>query len=369
MTTLYKRNTKNQKIQVWSIEVHEDGMFRTSEGYQDGKITTNDWKICEPKNVGKKNETSAFDQAQKEASAKIKKKTEKGYIDDIKEIDNVDMYFEPMLADKYKVYSKPVISQPKLDGVRNVCHLQGNFTRQGKEQKAIPHIYESLETIFKDYPDLVIDGELYNHSLRDDFNQLTSIVRKQKPKPEDILKSEEIVQFHVYDCFFKETPDMPLEDRISFIEEVISKYDYIEVVDTQIVESQEQLDELYSDYMSDGFEGQMVREIGSVYETKRSKYLLKRKQFIDEEFEIVDINEGVGNWAGKAKTIMFKKADGTTFSGGVKGNMDYCKDLLDNKQEHIGKQGTVRFQEYTKDENGNDHVPRFGVLYAVRDYE
>ena len=370
LATLYKRNKNNNKVQVWSIEV-EDSKFRTSEGYQDGVITTNDWTQSEPKNVGKASETSGNEQATKEAQAKIVKKQENGYTEDLKGIDTVDMYFEPMLAHKYehKDVFEPVISQPKLDGIRNVCKLSGNFTRQGKPQLAIPHIYESLAPLFEDYPDLVIDGELYNHDLRSDFNQITSIARKQKPTKEDLEESKQKIQFHVYDVCFLGMPDATFEYRLSFIEEVISKYDYIEVVKTSFPETQEELDALYGEYMLDGFEGQMVRAMGSVYDNKRSKSLLKRKQFVDEEFEIIDINEGLGNWSGKAKTIMFKKTDGTTFSTGVKGNMDYCKELLDNKTHYIGKQATVRFQEYTKDENGNDNVPRFGVMYAIRDYE
>ena len=368
MITLYKRNKNNQKIQVWTIEV-EGGKYRTLEGYHGGVITTNDWTVCEPKNVGKKSETTAEQQALKEAKAKVKKKEEKGYTDDINEVDNVDMYFEPMLAGKYAGITGPVISQPKLDGIRNVCKLKGNFTRQGKPQLAIPHIYESLSPLFNEYPDLVIDGELYNHDLRDDFNQITSIARKQKPTEADLQESREKIQFHVYDVCFLDMPDAPIEYRISFIEDIIAQYPFVEVVDTQIANSQEELDELYASYMEDGFEGQMVRAIDSRYENKRSKNLLKRKEFFDEEFEILDFEEGLGNWSGKAKKVYCRKSDGRTFKAGIKGNMDYCKELLENKSAYIGKQGTVRFQEYTKDENGNDHVPRFGVLYAVRDYE
>lgn len=364
MTTLYKRNKNNKKIQQWSIEVHPEGKYRTIEGYRDGKITTNDWTTCTPKNVGKKSETTAYQQTIKEVNAKIVKKKENAYTEDINEVDNVEMFFEPMLAGKYNSFTEPVVSQPKLDGIRNVSNQKGNFTRKGKPQLAIPHIYESLNSLFDEYPDLIVDGELYNHDLRDDFNQITSIARKQKPTLEDLEKSRNKIQFHVYDVCFLDMPDATLEYRISFIEDIISKYDYIEVVDTQIVESKEQLDVLYRQYMEQGFEGQMIRKIGSCYENKRSKNLLKRKEFIDEEFEIVDINEGQGNWTGKAKTILFKKEDGETFSTGVKGDMDYCKDLLENKSAYIGKQGTVRFQELTP-----DGIPRFGVFYGVRDYE
>lgn len=369
-TTLYKRNKNNQKIQVWTIEVNGAGKYRTIEGYYDGKITTNDWTNCKPKNIGKKSETTAFEQAIKESKAKIVKKQENAYTEDIKEIDNVDMYFEPMLAhkfDKGDVISETVLSQPKLDGIRNVCKKSGNFTRKGKSQPAIPHIYESLKSIFVEYPDLVIDGELYNHELRDDFNQITSIARKQKPTAADLENSRKKIQFHVYDVCFVDAPEIPLEYRIAFIEDVLSEFEYIEIVDTQIVETQERLDELYGEYIGEGFEGQMIRTVDSGYDNKRSKSLLKRKTFFDEEFKIVRFEEGKGNWAGKAKKVYCVKSDGTEFKAGIKGTMEYCEGLLENQQNYIGLEGTVRFPEYTKDENGNDNVPRFGVFYGVRE--
>ena len=158
-----------------------------------------------------------------------------------------------------------------------------------------------------------------------------------------------------------------LEYRISFIEDVLSEFEYIEIVDTQIVETQERLDELYGEYIGEGFEGQMIRTVDSGYDNKRSKSLLKRKTFFDEEFKIVRFEEGKGNWAGKAKKVYCVKSDGTEFKAGIKGTMEYCKDLLENQQNYIGLEGTVRFPEYTKDENGNDNVPRYGVFYGVRE--
>ena len=66
---------------------------------------------------------------------------------------------------------------------------------------------------------------------------------------------------------------------------------YVHLVPTTFCYNQDELDELYSSYMTDGYEGQMIR-LDEKYENKRSKYLLKRKEFITEEFEVVSM-EGV----------------------------------------------------------------------------
>jgi DNA ligase-1 len=274
------------------------------------------------------------------------------------------MYFEPMLAEKYKKFTEPVYSQPKLDGIRNVVLKEGAFTRQGKPQLSIPHVIKDLSHLFILYPDLVIDGELYNHDLKSDFNKITSVVKKQKPTKEDLEESEKLIKYYVYDVYFKNSPNMTLEERYDFIFEHLSNIKSVVLIKTTYCETLKELNEIYAEYLTEGYEGQMIRKLNSIYENKRSKNLVKRKEFIDEEFVILDINEGVGNWQGKAKTILFLNKDGSTFSTGVKGNMDYCTDLLKNKNKYLNKLATVRYQELTP-----DGVPRFGVMYGVRDYE
>ena len=117
---------------------------------------------------------------------------------------------KPMLA--YKVDKKPVdwsekvYIQPKLDGIRCVIYVDDKenircFSRTGKEFHNLEHIKLSLRKFFFDYAnvDVVLDGELYNHKLRNDFEKIVSLVRKQKPTPEDRLNAQHLIQFHCYD--------------------------------------------------------------------------------------------------------------------------------------------------------------------------
>ena len=114
---------------------------------------------------------------------------------------------KPMLAypvsNKPIDYTKPVFMQPKLDGVR--CLIQYDegkvtaYSRTGKEWKNIDHILYNLKPFFILNPDVILDGELYNHDLKDNFEKIVSLVRKQKPTDEDRAESAEMVQFHCYD--------------------------------------------------------------------------------------------------------------------------------------------------------------------------
>lgn len=113
-------------------------------------------------------------------------------------------------------------------------------------------------------------------------------------------------------------------------------------------------------FIEAGYEGAMIRTTGK-YENKRSNTLIKWKEFQDEEFDIVDIQEGDGNRSGMAARVVMRLSDGRTFSAGLIGNVDYCRQLLQERDEHVGKLGTVVFQNYTP-----DGVPRFPKFKSVR---
>jgi DNA ligase-1 len=129
------------------------------------------------------------------------------------------------------------------------------------------------------------------------------------------------------------------------------------------VNSREHLDELYGEYVEQGYEGQMIRLDGP-YENKRSPKLLKRKDFVDEEYTILGYEEGKGNRAGTVKHFKFENKNGKGFHSNVKGSFEYLTELLEKADELIGKEATVKYFNLTP-----DGVPRFPYVIAIRDYE
>ena len=93
------------------------------------------------------------------------------------------MNIKPMLAYKAGIkpidFSEQVYIQPKLDGVRCLFTKDGAFSRTGKQFMNVKHIENELQPLFSDYPNLILDGELYNHALKNDFEKIISLVRKQ----------------------------------------------------------------------------------------------------------------------------------------------------------------------------------------------
>lgn len=342
---IYKRDSVGN-VRTWQYEVEGD-KFRTIAGLIDGQKVTSGWTVCTPKS-----QDTAEEQALFEAQAEERKKLEREYHPTVDTIDTPN-FFKPMLAHTYEQVTFPVFSQPKLDGIRCIATAKGLFSRQGKRFFAVPHIEEALAPLFDKDPDLVLDGELYNHRLHDDFNEITSLVRRTKPTSEEIHQARLLIEFHIY--------DMPSHagtfwERFHTLHHTIDlTISSLKLVQTIRADTLGELDNLYGKYIEDNYEGQMVRLDGP-YQQKRSKNLLKRKEFRDQEFEIVAIEEGLGNWAGYAKRVVCKLNDGREFGAGIKGNQAFTRDLLDRKDQFVGKQATIKFFEFTP-----DGVPRFPV--------
>ena len=45
----------------------------------------------------------------------------------------------------------------------------------------LEHLELKLKVFFKNNPEAILDGELYNHKLKNDFEKIVSLVKKKKP--------------------------------------------------------------------------------------------------------------------------------------------------------------------------------------------
>ena len=343
--TIYKIDSKN-KVRVWYMEQNND-TYRTWDGTQDGKIKCSEWRVAIPTNIGKSNERDGVAQAAFEIESQYKNKLEKDYHTSLESVDCGSHIIQPMLADKYKNF-QPGFAQPKLDGIRCIATKNGLFSRQGKPITSCNHIEKTLAPLFENNPDLILDGELYNHEYKDDFNEIVSMVRKMNPTKDqqEVISSK--VQYHVY--------DMPSQEgnffrRSAYINLHLKDIPYVHIVGTIQVDNEENYDYFHGLWLEQGYEGSMWRN-NTPYENKRTKNLLKRKDFVDEEFEVVAIEEGQGNWAGVAKRVKCRLSDGRTFGAGIKGTREAAAKLIHEKHHIV----TVKYFQLTP-----DGIPRFGI--------
>ena len=365
--TLYAR-TSTGAIQEWTI-LAEDNYYYTIYGQKDGQLVTTLPSYCEGKNIGKKNETSPQAQAIKEAKAIYKKKIKEGYKENVEDIDE-ETFFQPMLAKKFVDYQDkvvyPVIVDNKLNGIRIILKKDGAFSRTGEEFHCLDHIKEELAPLFERYPSLILDGELYNESLKNELNAIASLVSVNRKEldvtEEDRENAKRLVQFHVYDGY--NFYDIDLNYRVlretdhvfrrigirTMFESISLKYTFAHPY--AMVDSFEEIAAMMEVVKQEKREGLVIKNPNAPYENKRSKHMLKLKVFMDEEFEVVGFLEGTGNWAGKVKKVVCKlnkvATNGkTTFESNIRGSMPQLEELWNTRDQHIGKKVTVDFQEYS----------------------
>lgn len=375
---LYKK-TSTGAIQYWKIYVLED----PNSGYayeihtEYGQVGTDSPQltidtISKGKNVGKKNETSVRQQAEAEAQAKWEKQKKKGYVESEKAAmaGELDILIEggivPMLAHKFTDHGHkikyPAFAQPKLDGIRCIAILKDRkctlWSRTRKQITSMPHIIAEIEKHF--VSDITLDGELYNHDFKNDFEKIVSAVRKEAPE-EGYLN----VQYHIYDLVNEE----PFSKRIDKLNKcfTIGKPDltYLRAVQTVHADSEADVSDLFSTFRGMGYEGVMLRNADSKYVNKRSYDLLKVKEFDDGEFDIIGVEEGRGKLQGHAGAFLCRASNGKTFLAKMSGETDRLRDYFLDHKLWEGKRLTVQYQGLT----GKEGVPRFPVGIVIRDYE
>ena len=278
------------------------------------------------------------------------------------------MKHKPMLA--YPVsakpidYSKPVFIQPKLDGVR--CLIQYDkgvvtaYSRTGKVWKNIEHITLNLYKFFDKHPNVVLDGELYNHDFRDDFEQIISMVRKTKPTDEARAKSRDNVQFHCYDIVDKRRK---FSTRSQWIHDNLPQSYCVNHLTTTKVNYEAQAKYYHGCNLKAGYEGSIVR-LDTPYQCKRSHSLRKFKDFHDSEAILIDWVEGKGKRKGTIGKFIAIDFEGNSFGMPVMDNFKYLQDNFKSMQQWLGKTATFTYFERTK---ANSY--RHPLFKCIRDYE
>lgn len=372
---LYKK-TSSGAIQFWDIYGGPNlfgsaGLIKTVYGQT---MTESPQEISElieiGKNIGKKNETSPIEQAEAEAKSRWEKKKKSGYVENISSAENeeLDELIEggiaPMLAQSFSKHAEkikyPCATQPKLDGIRCIAILKaGKCTLWSRTRKAItsmPHIIEKIEEIYKE--DIILDGELYNHSFKNDFEKIVSAVRKETP--EDGYLN---VQYHIYDVI----SDEDFVDRSLILSGPLGDKDIapLALVSTHWVSEESQVIDYFNRFKSEGYEGAMLRNVKSKYVNKRSYDLQKVKEFDDAEFPIIGIEEGRGKLAGHVGAFICRTEVGKEFLAKMSGETSNLKKYFEDHSLWNGKLLTVQFQGLT----GKEGVPRFPVGLRIRSYE
>lgn len=400
--TLFQMDSKG-KIRVWEIKVVEISDTLTNivsySGQEGGKMIETITPITAGSNVGKANEKSIYEQAIFDAKSEINKKVKSGYVEDkvnLKTKGETATIKAPMKGYAYAPYpdrnnkkdkrlslddlgikNTEVEIQVKLDGWRIRIEIDADnityYTSSGDVTLEFPQVSASLRKSFDKIKDYVkekygvekyyLDGEIYRHNLNlvkdakgnivdyfykdntSGFNATASACAsiKNLTPIKQALRDE--MQFYLFDVCM----DAPYTTRKKVLEYFYTDT-VLPVISKRINANENEIDELFLEYLEGGYEGLMIRKLDMPYEFKRSKQLTKYKPFEDAEFKIVGFRESVqGNTLG---SIEIELEDGSRAFANLKEELgdDGTKlQIWNNQSDYLDKWVTVEFMGYTPD--------------------
>tara|TARA_R110000868_G_scaffold124334_2_gene328758 strand:+ start:19 stop:1092 length:1074 start_codon:yes stop_codon:yes gene_type:complete len=354
MKTLFKKDSKG-KIRVWTVYSvdFEDGTSQLIQksGLKDGKLVEHS-KYCIGKNIGKSNETDPSKQAILELKSLVCDKLSEGYFLTEDEAENEKVIL-PVLAKDYKKESKKVdwdncFIQRKYDGMRCLAHCKsdGSVTLVSRDGKIIENMQHIINDLSKIKDDIIIDGELWCEGTFQDNMKLIKKYRKGET---------EKIKYNIYDV----VSYYSFNSRFALLKSTINETNNLKFVETIRISNEEDILQYHKQFISEGFEGTMVRTGVNGYQiNKRSSDLLKYKDFSDIALTIIDITPNESN---PLHGTPHFELNGKRFKAGCKMSHDDRADLLLNKQHYIGKTAEIRYFELT-----DDGILRFPVMVGIR---
>jgi len=228
----------------------------------------------------------------------------------------------------------------------------------------VDHIEKALKPFFAKNPTAILDGELYNHGLKDDFEKIISLVRKQFPKYWHRKEAAELVQYHVYDIASMTIGTY--STRLSYITTNLTYTYPICKVETKVAMDFDEATKYHAKNLKLGYEGSIYRSFAGKYKGTRSWDLMKFKDFHDDEATIIGYELGKGKRKGTLGKFIMQDDEGVEFGCPPGKGYDY-KDLaamLNNVSDYIGQRATFTYFQRTK--AGSYRHPHYK---CIRNYE
>jgi len=268
--------------------------------------------------------------------------------------------FELALAQKFRKKRisgfEEVAVEPKLDGIRCFAVVEKGevqlFARSGK-------LFPNLdETICRDLVKLgngCYDGEL----MGDDF---ISLMRQAYRKDADLSK----VYFAVFDFlplkeWKSQTTQMSCHARHEKLLDKFTDNDInfnkITPVERVICDAiYEEIKTLHDEWVAEGYEGAMIKDLSAPYCFGRSYSVMKLKAFHDVDLEIKGFTEGAGRHRGKLGAVVVDY-NGVDVQVGSGFSDDLREQVWNDRESFTGRMIEIRYQEVTPD--GSLRFPTF----------
>ena len=338
-------------------------IIQRSYGQVGGKTTLSPEII-----VGKKPAKKTWhEQLELKFESEVKKQLDKGYIEvqkDPNEYSESELFelfgdvktdtkgvIKPQLAKQsekvtnQKIFDNEWLISRKLDGVKALFYYQDGeihtASRGGDNYDvSTTHIreYSSLIKFFEANPTIILDGEIFcrNKSLQN----LSGMARQQQEKVEWL-------QYWIYDCYDSANPDLIASNRQNLLIQELNlnlnipvykdvSDDEIEtpifVLHQQEVSGWDNMKKLHDQYVSEGFEGAVIKDPNKPYKPgSRGNQLIKIKAYKSEEFTVIDYE--LGTRGSEDMTFICELPNGRTFKAMPVGNRETKEEYVENFEE------------------------------------
>ena len=283
---------------------------------------------------------------------------------------------KPMLAKDYhkvsaSVFNKEYLASRKLNGVRMLLYwdskskeIKSASRGGGDYDYSTVHIrnYPKLINFFKEHPHIILDGELFNR-----YKSLQEISGAARLEVNAV--DCEWLEYWIYDYYDLENKSVTAEERVYDIEDwLVQKYKFpfynedlensvIVIVPHKYVTGWEGIKKLHDKYVSEGFEGVVIREINSLYKpNSRTNSWLKIKEYFDETFKVISYELGLRG--SEDMVFICEMKDGRTFKASPLGDRSTKAEYVENFESKYKNQfGDCKYFEYSLD--GKPCQPKF----------
>ena len=396
----YKRDT-NGNMRVWCIWVasvpgRQDRKTNVGSGRADPDVfyyqaahgvTTGTISLDQATKIdAARSQDTIKEQAIFDAKSKVKNKIKGGYLDNEAEAKDFVMV-RPMKAQTFKDrghnITYPAVAQRKYDGVRVLIRKMPNgevtlTSRGGENYKGFRQIENAVKRL--KLPDgFVLDGELYQHGTA--LQSIGGIARKgmneswdkmsQKEK-EAAWEKKDPLYVRIYDGINTKDMEEGWFHRYNKAMKIIGDNPKLKKVESYIVADADAAYDLQKQFLDEGYEGAMIRNLHSPYKFSRSVDLLKMKNFDDAEFKIVGAHDAGGNHAGAIMWVCEttdENGNQVTFNvtplGTIEDRRKLFQEYEKDPSQFIGKEMTVRYMGL----NPKTNIPNIAKGVAIRDYE
>lgn len=374
---------KVRYIHIWTEKVDDKYLIHRESGLLTGKkVVAPDIEILK----GKVKRT-IDEQCELEFNSNFKKYLDKGYKDvsDLKLSELTDAKcneilgttktdangaLKPMLCkvlDKTnkKLTDKKWYGSYKHDGVRMLLFLRDgevHTSSRGGGDYDIPATYirqdPYIVQLLTENEGLILDGELYRHGWN--LQKISGLARK-----ETLEEDHKQLCYHCYDIVDENSTFKQRVERLNKFKQNCPENSKLIIIEQRLISGLDSIMEMHNEAVANGYEGLVIKDPDKEYKCgARDNRALKVKEFVDDEFKILGLVEGLRD---EDMCFLMEMPDGTQFKAKPIGDRALKQYYRENINDIVGKMGTIKYFGMTNTEHPVPNLPSFRAIRIEND--